>query len=234
MKLVISPADLRAALTVASSVVRPRSTLPVLECENCGKLLIRQQRRFCSKRCLGLKIAPHESLPLEDRFWAKVNKNGPISDSAPHLGACWLWTAASASDGRGTVHVGTSRRDRRMQTAPQVAWELLVSAIPDGLYALHHCDVPACVRADPDPLVSHLFLGTKTDNAQDRDTKNRQARGTRLPQAKLTDLTVIEIRGLYAGGRFDQQALADRYGVSQTNISQIVRRLTWTHVESMR
>ena len=32
---------------------------------------------------------------LEDRFWAKVNKNGPVPDYDPSLGPCWIWTAAS-------------------------------------------------------------------------------------------------------------------------------------------
>ncbi len=29
---------------------------------------------------------------VHQRFWAKVDKNGPVSAHAPSLGQCWLWT----------------------------------------------------------------------------------------------------------------------------------------------
>jgi hypothetical protein len=31
---------------------------------------------------------------IAERFWAKVNKQGPIHNSK--LGCCWVWTAAKA------------------------------------------------------------------------------------------------------------------------------------------
>lgn len=40
---------------------------------------------------------------------------------------------------------------------------------------------------------------------------------------KLTDAEVVEIRRRYFGERVRQQALAEEYGVSQTQISLIVR-----------
>lgn len=32
--------------------------------------------------------------PLEERFWAKVNKDGPIPEHRPELGPCWVWTGS--------------------------------------------------------------------------------------------------------------------------------------------
>jgi hypothetical protein len=29
---------------------------------------------------------------LEERFWERVNKNGPLPAHRPDLGPCWLWT----------------------------------------------------------------------------------------------------------------------------------------------
>jgi hypothetical protein len=36
-----------------------------------------------------------------ERFWAKVDKNGPIPAYRPDLGPCWLWTASKRADGYG-------------------------------------------------------------------------------------------------------------------------------------
>src|SRR5258708_3651290 len=42
---------------------------------------------------------------LSDRFWAKVNKNGPIL--IPELGNCWVWTASTDRKGYGKLQIGT-------------------------------------------------------------------------------------------------------------------------------
>jgi hypothetical protein len=97
----------------------------------------------------------------------------------------------------------------------------------------HTCDNPACVRLD------HLFLGTSADNSADRDAKGRTARtgprnparGERHGKSSLKMAQVGHIRRLYATGRFSQQAIADRFGINQTNVSCIVRQVTWTHVK---
>lgn len=31
----------------------------------------------------------------DQRFWAKVNKDGPIPIHRPDLGQCWVWTGES-------------------------------------------------------------------------------------------------------------------------------------------
>ena len=40
-------------------------------------------------------LSSHRLTP-EQRFWAKVNKNGPVPAAKPELGPCWAWKPAKA------------------------------------------------------------------------------------------------------------------------------------------
>jgi len=169
--------------------------------------------------------------PLVDRFWAKVNKDGPIPAYRPELGPCWLWTAAvkQGTIGRrrrpllpyGICSIGTGQST----TAHRVAWELEVGPIPAGLCVLHRCDNPICVRP------AHLFLGTRAENCTDRRTKgrDRHPQGVDHPEAKLTDAIVRDMRRRFTQGE-TQTALGYEYGVSQTTVSRITLHKAWTHV----
>ncbi len=53
-------------------------------------------------------------------------------------------------------------------------------------------------------------------------------RGQDHPEAKLTDVEVIEIRRLAIGR--NQQILAKRFGVSDSAIGHIIRRESWKHL----
>lgn len=59
----------------------------------------------------------------QDRFWVKVEKNGPLPSERPELGPCWVWIGAR-SDGYGHFHTG----ERTVQ-AHRYAWELLRAPI---------------------------------------------------------------------------------------------------------
>jgi DNA-binding MarR family transcriptional regulator len=63
-----------------------------------------------------------------------------------------------------------------------------------------------------------------------RDARERQAKGKDHGEAKLTEGEVLEIRARYATGRATQQGLADQYGVGDSTISRIVNRKLWTHL----
>lgn len=119
-------------------------------------------------------------------------------------------------------------------------------SISDGLVVCHTCDTPPCCNPN------HLFLGTPAENSADMVSKERQckgpahpsygkrfcreptaeerARGERNGSARLNSEKVREIRRLSAAG-MRQVDLADRFGITQPNISKIVRREAWAHVE---
>jgi hypothetical protein len=121
---------------------------------------------------------------------------------------CWLWMGASAS-GYGTAGAGV--------LAHRWAYAYWNGPIPDGSYVCHRCDVPLCVNPD------HLWLGDAKSNMLDRSMKGRTGR------AKVTPEMVRGIREKRAAGR-SQQSIADEYGLSQSNVSSILRRTTHHHV----
>lgn len=69
-----------------------------------------------------------------DRFWAKVNKNGPLPEQRPELGPCWVWTGATMGSGYGHFRMNGSGHG-----AHRIAYELSGGVIPDGLELDHLC-----------------------------------------------------------------------------------------------
>ena len=153
---------------------------------------------------------------LPDRFWAKVARRGPEE--------CWLWMAYLNNTGYGNIKHGG--REGRMLLSHRVSYELHFGPIPVGMCVCHRCDNPACVNP------SHLFLGTHAENMADRNTKGRAAGplGESNRRSKLRESDIRDIRHMRASG-FTQQALAERFDISQTNVSSIVRGKTWGHVK---
>jgi hypothetical protein len=94
---------------------------------------------------------------IEERFWLKVNKSGPVVRD--DLGPCWVWTGRTRNTGYGGFG--------RSWLAHRFAWELTNAPIADGLCVLHRCDNPPCVNP------AHLFLGTQADNNRDCGAKGR-------------------------------------------------------------
>jgi hypothetical protein len=88
------------------------------------------------------------------RFWAKVDKVGPVPEHRPDLGPCWLWTASLDGQGYGRFSDGKRRG------AHVVAWEAECGPVPDGLELDHLCRVRRCVR------VSHLEPVTGGENVR--------------------------------------------------------------------
>lgn len=72
----------------------------------------------------------------------------------------------------------------------------------------------------------HLKWGDRQDNAADMVADGRSRRGERATHVKLTATAVLAIRA--AAGT--QEEIARRFGVTQPNVSCILRRKTWRHV----
>lgn len=88
-----------------------------------------------------------------DRFWTRVDKDGPVPEHRPELGPCWIWTGAKAGSGYGECRPPGLGRD---QGAHVIAYELLVGPIPEGMQLDHECRVHACVNPAHTEPVPHL------------------------------------------------------------------------------
>lgn len=92
-------------------------------------------------------------MTLEERFWAKIDKDGPVPDWRPDLGPCWVWTAARHPFGYGAFCPGNGDT----VAAHRWSYEHFVAAIPDGLEIDHLCRNPPCCRPDHlDPVTGHV------------------------------------------------------------------------------
>ena len=125
----------------------------------------------------------------EKRFWAKVNKNGPVPDYRPNLGPCWLWIGAGSGKGyrRFWINQHTVRAHR-------FAYEILVGPIPAGLELDHLCRIRHCVNPahlEPVPGQVNTLRGI-SPSAQN-------AKKTRCPKGHPYD---EENTRLYRGRRY--------------------------------
>lgn len=100
----------------------------------------------------------------DERFWSKVDKDGPVPRYNWAEGACWMWTAAK-SNGYGIVGVaGTSIGAHRM------AYMLSIGPIPEGLELDHLCRNPGCVNP------GHLEPVTRAENIRRIGVRRKRAR----------------------------------------------------------
>ena len=153
------------------------------------------------------------------------------SEPEPNSG-CLLWLGSRMKNGYGRITLPGGQRDYVHRTAYRERYGEIPSDRP---FVCHRCDVQTCIAP------AHLFAGTNTDNHDDMVRKHRHrwnpAAGEASPNAKLTAEQVGLIRSLYAGphprrrvsipGKYQQPALARLFGMSQPQISTILRGKAW-------
>jgi len=148
---------------------------------------------------------------------------------------CLLWTGGVDRYGYG---IGT--REGKNDKAHRLAWRSVNGNPPLGGIICHKCDVRSCVNPD------HLFVGTHSDNAKDRNRKGRQSRGeahamsfaasaawiSATPRGERhasAILTEDAIRRIRSDQRL-QKVVAAEHGICQSHVSLIKRRKLWAHV----
>jgi uncharacterized protein YerC len=153
----------------------------------------------------------YRGLSDEEKFWAQVEKTD----------TCWNWTSGKDKDGYGSFlgKVGDRVVYRR---AHRFAYALVHGDIPHGMCVCHSCDNPPCVNPE------HLFLGTDSDNMNDKISKgwHRAAFGEDAGKAILTE---EQVRAILIDPR-PHTAIAADYGVKGATIGSIKQRVSWSHI----
>lgn len=159
------------------------------------------------------------SATLLTRFWSYVHKSN----------GCWLWTGGcfngfSSKEG---FQYGEFHLHGNPVRAHRLSWEIHFGSIPKGLYVLHRCDNPSCVRPD------HLWLGTGKQNYDDMVSKGRRVLSAEIRNQgeenrfhKLTNDQVLEIRKSGMSSR----KLAIAFNVGRSTVRHILARRTWAHL----
>lgn len=116
----------------------------------------------------GTRRALPRSASLEDRFWLRVNKNGPVSTRRPGLSPCWVWTGGKNQRDYGQFHIG-----KKLYLVHRLAYTWLVRPIPDDLTIDHLCFNTLCVNPD------HMEpVPNRVNNSRGNSITARNARKT--------------------------------------------------------
>lgn len=138
-------------------------------------------------------------------------------------GDCWVWKRGKTEDGYGRVRI-----NKVLLLAHRVSLAISGVKVPSNKCVLHKCDNPPCCNPN------HLYLGSRLDNAKDRDRRGRRdplkISGEKHWMAVLTDEKVIRIRKLYSDG-IRQADISREMGVSDGIISHVVNGNSWKHVK---
>lgn len=134
----------------------------------------------------------------------------------PDANGCRLWLGRpSKSRGYGFFWFGG-----HSQRAHRVSWMIHYGPIPANIHVCHECDVRLCVEP------THLFLGTNTENHQDKALKGN-IKGEKHGRSILTEADVIRIRK----SKRSSSSLAREYGVHSSTVLLARSGQHWSHVK---
>lgn len=155
--------------------------------------------------------------PPEARLAAHLVAVQRVSGMTP----CLEWQGSRDRKGYGRFNAGTGSSPRYM-LAHRFAME--AAGLLDARPLLHACDNPPCCN------VEHLRPGTLVENNRDMRAKGRHARGSRVGSALLTEQSAASLLRRHAAGE-TLKSLAMEYGVAYRTAVDVVRRVTWRHVD---
>jgi len=137
------------------------------------------------------------------------------------------WRALSLSLCANYLYVGVRKNGRDGNVrAHRLVFAAFNGPIPAGMF-INHLDGDKTNNA-----ISNLEATTPSGNcrhALSTGLCEGRARGERSNLSTLTSIQVAQIRSL--SGFSTQQAIADFFGISQSNVSRILNSKTWASIE---
>jgi hypothetical protein len=135
---------------------------------------------------------------------------------------CIVWPFHYTKDGypeRVRRFDGVRRQKRRVN---RIVCEMSSGPAPlDRPEAAHKCGNKRCVNA------SHIYWGSRSENAADMLAHGTVSRGSRRPSSKLTEDQIPEIKRLSSA--MTQTEIAQKFGVNQSQISRVLSGKRWKH-----
>lgn len=137
---------------------------------------------------------------------------------------CWLWRGRIGPKGYSQIMI-----DGNMCLVHRLAYFLTTGQDPYPMGVLHKCiNSRSCCNP------AHLYLGNDLDNARDRTEQDQHrpggSRGEWHYATKLTEEDVRQIRLLAKDGT-PHPRIAERFDITRSAVSSIVRRKNWKCVE---
>lgn len=186
------------------------------KCLECSKEFgkYRKVLIFCSRKC----SKRFQSKKYHQNYIGKAKTRFEKNFQECQKTGCWIWVKEHKdSYGRGYFWFKNTTI-----LASRVSYMLYCGDIPKGYCVCHVCDNYSCVNP------KHFFLGSHKDNAEDRQNKNRGARGEKISK-KLTNEDVLKIRDL-SKQNMSQYSISKLFGITQTSVSRILTKTTWKHL----
>lgn len=173
----------------------------------CGTHYMRTRRRPDGsyedrRRCL------YGGTPLE-RYEHAIDRSGSSEGCHPWLGG--------TSHGYGKFWAGEYKPNGLARSVRAHTWGFrqLVGPLRPGQVVRHLCHNKLCQNPQ------HWAAGTHRDNVDD------DVRAGRHRRLKLTAKSARAIKDEYAAGGVTYRALAERYGITETHVSSVIRGDRW-------
>jgi hypothetical protein len=162
-----------------------------------------------------VKYNPTET-EIRQYFSSLVDKNGPLPDPATGVKSkCWLWLGSVTDQGYGRFKAGG-----KTYLISRYAWQEKGRPDPGELTVSTRCRNNLCIR--------HLYTRTRAEIMA--SVPRRWASGEDSHLARTTSKQVLQLRKLYAKGYLTQAMLAERLGLSLSNVKSILGRRSWKHI----
>lgn len=112
----------------------------------------------------------------------------------------------------------------RPRLVHQLVLDAFVGPVPNGQETRHYDgDRKNCT-------LGNLMYGTRSENYFDKYRHGKDVRGERHGLSKLKENDVINIRKMWASGKYSQAQIAEFFDIDPSHVSDIKNRYRWGHI----